>query len=562
MPQYPPVSDMHVGVVDSDLGTPGSTVPGCDNSMVGDDGEMNPILQGQALMMHEPWVGGTIPPSLSFGRPTDCSSASEYPTFISFESGSSTTGCTAPACETSSMAFTHDFQCNAGLYVNGCGLESQIEAVYRALVWYDPSDHQGNTSPNAGFMRDDALLAIVWVTDEEDGSVRNTQYANSPPEPALTSDATDVYNAASTAWGSANLNLRFYLYTPGGAQDPTWDLGRYIDPTNLARGFMSLKPGHPERVIAAAITGIPITGWDPTTGSMMQANWDALLGRSGRLVVPDDFINRDTMMAIDTMAAEGHVSMKQNNPDPNCPERTVPSCYRQGTTPNTSACTTDVQYFAWPSRREIELIRRLDVDPLCNGAAMPQRPRHLDLRHRAISTAMQGIVAKIQSRLTGKCLPRALQQTVVDGNASYGVQCVVRELRADGHHGVRYDAQAERIRSTRSTMMPSGQTPVGMVTHVTMGGVSQLECDVAQVYVQGPGGANPGQPITIRPCTVGTTARAVASEGGMSCSASDHVHHGRRSAQRHNRESRVHSDRNHSRRRRACHGWVRATSAR
>ena len=45
----------------------------------------------------------------------------------------------------------------------GCGFESQLESVYRALR--DPIPE------NAGFLRDDAILAVVWVTDEDDCSV-------------------------------------------------------------------------------------------------------------------------------------------------------------------------------------------------------------------------------------------------------------------------------------------------------------------------------------------------------------------------------------------------------
>jgi hypothetical protein len=45
----------------------------------------------------------------------------------------------------------------------GCGFESQLEAVYKAL--HDPIPE------NAGFLRPDAIVAIVWVTDEDDCSV-------------------------------------------------------------------------------------------------------------------------------------------------------------------------------------------------------------------------------------------------------------------------------------------------------------------------------------------------------------------------------------------------------
>ena len=38
VPQYPAVKDLHVGVISTDLGTPGSMVPGCDDSERGDHG--------------------------------------------------------------------------------------------------------------------------------------------------------------------------------------------------------------------------------------------------------------------------------------------------------------------------------------------------------------------------------------------------------------------------------------------------------------------------------------------------------------------------------------------
>jgi len=44
----------------------------------------------------------------------------------------------------------------------GCGFESQLESVYRAL--HDPIPE------NQGFLRPGAILAVVWVTDEDDGS--------------------------------------------------------------------------------------------------------------------------------------------------------------------------------------------------------------------------------------------------------------------------------------------------------------------------------------------------------------------------------------------------------
>src|SRR5438105_8053994 len=38
---------------------------------------------------------------------------------------------------TDATAFNHDFRCNAALAVGGCGLEQQLESVWRALVWHN-----------------------------------------------------------------------------------------------------------------------------------------------------------------------------------------------------------------------------------------------------------------------------------------------------------------------------------------------------------------------------------------------------------------------------------------
>ncbi len=347
---YPPVASLHVGVVSSDLGTPGSSVPGCANSDLGDDGLLNPIRNGQALIHHEPWVR----PPPTFGRPSDCMDPNQFPSFIAFTSGT-----------TDATVFTHDFQCNAGLYVGGCGLEAQLESVYRALVIHDATDHPGNTSPNAGFLRESATLAILMLTDEEDGSVRDCRFANGSA--CEGQGAIDVYNPLSTAWAASELNQRFYLYQPCGPQDPTWPISRYVDPANPTRGLLGLKSGHPERIVFAAITGVPLDLPMTGTGSAARIQWNALLGTPGPGGA-DDFCGRDSSALGNLTSAEGPISMMQANVDPNCSQRTVPACRRQGTRYSTTSCTTDVQYFAWPARRLVEVARRFDESPLCNGA--------------------------------------------------------------------------------------------------------------------------------------------------------------------------------------------------
>ncbi len=453
-PRYQAIADMHVGVVSSDLGTPGSSVPGCSNSDLGDDGLLNPIRNGQALSHHEPWT--TAPPT--FGRPSDCMDPNQFPSFITYYSGT-----------TNATTFVHDFQCNAGLFVNGCGLESQLDAVYRALIIHDATDRPGNTSPNAGFLRENALLAIVMLTDEEDGSVRDCRFANgSPCVGQGAQGAIDVYNPASTAWAAMELNLRFYMYQPCGPQDPTWSLSRYVDPANPTTGLLSLKPGHPERILFSAIAGLPLDVPMTGTGTGARINWNALLGTPGPYGA-EDLCGRDSSALGAMTSAEGPISMMAANADPNCAQRTVPACRRQGSTYSPTACTTDVQYFAWPSRRVIEIARRFDESPICNGA-----PCHNGWVSSVCSvnyaSAMQHTVTMIQSRLTARCLPRLLQ-TMVGMNGALTVPCAIRQTLPVG------EDTCDPSRGLRDPVINGVSAPM----HVTVAGEFRRVCDVDQV---------------------------------------------------------------------------------
>jgi hypothetical protein len=319
--------DLHIGVISTDLGTPGSVVPSCANTDLGDDGLLNPIRNGLAIRTHQPWT--TAAPGR---RPARCTNDPvQYPSFLSFASGA-----------TDAAGLREDFVCNAYLSTGGCGLEQQLESAYRALVVRNPRDEDGNTDPNAGFVRADAALGVLFVTDEEDGSVRDCRFAE---RGVPCTDAVGVFDITDSPWASFDLNLRFYMYTPGTRQDPTWSLDRYMDPTRPTRGFTSLKPGHPERVVVGAITGVPIARPARPDGSL---DWDALLGRSA-----------DGSDGLVAMSPEGPVSMRQRNMDPMCPTRVVPACRREGTS-SSGACDTSTQYFAWPARRVAQLVRRFD----------------------------------------------------------------------------------------------------------------------------------------------------------------------------------------------------------
>lgn len=321
------VRSLHIGVVSSDLGTPGSMVPSCADSEGGDDGRLNPIANGAALRTHLPWTTAT--PGT---RPSRCNDTTDqYPAFLSFSAGGDV------------ASLREDFICNAYLSVGGCGLEQQLESVYRALVI-----HGAEGGPNAGFLRADSVLGVLFLTDEEDGSVRDCRYAErGDPDGSCRAgapSALEVFDSTSTRWASADLNLRMYLYTPGDALDPTWPLTRYVDPSRGDRGFLGLRPGRANHLVVGAIIGVPISLARTET-----VDWDRLLGR-----------NPDGSDGFVGSSAEGPVSMQQRNLDTTCFTRVVPACRREGSRYNPPACDSSLQYSASPSRRLAQLVRSVD----------------------------------------------------------------------------------------------------------------------------------------------------------------------------------------------------------
>ena len=70
------------------------------------------------------------------------------------------------------VSTTQAFQCLGPQGINGCGFESQLESMNFSLIRMESQDE-----PEFGFLRDNAILAIIQVTDEADCSY-NPQIAN------------------------------------------------------------------------------------------------------------------------------------------------------------------------------------------------------------------------------------------------------------------------------------------------------------------------------------------------------------------------------------------------
>jgi hypothetical protein len=125
-----PDLDVHVGIVTTDMGTAGHDVSGgfCTDLVDGDNAEL----------MHE-----AVSSSL-------CDI--EIPSYLEVSS-SSTTGDLELAARR--------LACNAALYEPGCAFSQPFKAARVALS----ADH------NEGFLRDDSLLVVIVVMDEDDCSI-------------------------------------------------------------------------------------------------------------------------------------------------------------------------------------------------------------------------------------------------------------------------------------------------------------------------------------------------------------------------------------------------------
>lgn len=207
-PDDPAVQDLHIGIVSTDMGVGGYTIQTCSNPIHGDNG----VLQNRGFLS---WCSSEYSASdCDVGVCPWLDHSLEYP-----DDGRDSTN--PPIWE--------DFGCVATLGTNGCGFEQQLEASLVALTLQ--SDPGG---ANEGFLRPDSVLVIVYVTDEDDCST----------------PAAEMFNPSADL---GSLNVRCALH-----EEMLYPISRYHD------AFVGLRNGNADRVVVAAITGVPIDGsWLP-----------------------------------------------------------------------------------------------------------------------------------------------------------------------------------------------------------------------------------------------------------------------------------------------------------
>jgi hypothetical protein len=260
--EFPPVSDMHIGVVSSSLGGRGGDV--CPSSGSGSQNPANPSLSahnddrgellGRGGVASDPTVENQVldamPDNFLSWFPATASNAGKMPPP------------TAPI--TSASTLIGDFtQLVAGVHEHVCGMEAQNEAWYRFLIQPDPFDSiavnggraafngHDNTilAQRAAFLRPDSLVAVIVVTDENEevanplaiggqGWAFETQsFPGSPngtaPQGTIECSRFDVNNPATTGPNDPNCTSCAFI-----SLDPNFAARCPKDGANGSNGYL------------------------------------------------------------------------------------------------------------------------------------------------------------------------------------------------------------------------------------------------------------------------------------------------------------------------------------
>jgi hypothetical protein len=215
--------NVHIGVLSSDLGAgrfTGAGVEGCTR-LGGDGGIFQALPRGN---------NGT------------CTSAPRPESYL-----------TANGTKQNFAGSISDaLSCIADLGTRGCGFEHQLGSVWRALG----GDTGGVPAKNAGFLRDDALLAIVLITDEDDCSAPDDTDLFDPSQTLVTDPLGPIDSYRCNEFG----------HLCNGAPPPRTmaamnlmncqsnENGKLMRVADFVSFFKTLK-SNPDDVIVAAITG-------------------------------------------------------------------------------------------------------------------------------------------------------------------------------------------------------------------------------------------------------------------------------------------------------------------
>ena len=337
---FPPVQSLHVGIITPDLGY--STVPPHDFtppddfsppsqcSATGKAGFMQ--TEGAAGDPREPCTAMTIP---------------EGTLYLNY-----------PEPPFDAVDLVNDVECLTG-QDNGCGYEQQLEAILES----------DRNPANGGFSRDDALLAIILITDEDDCSTTDPRVFDTQPTEG------NPFQGPFTTGGALQPNLRCWEHA-----DALQPITRYVEEVAKLKS-------DPSQIVFAAITGMPEDSrLDRENFANDSERYDAILAAPDMEEVPDPAQDDQEGQAL------------------------------------TPACTaTDGSGSAAPGRRIVETMKGLADNNTGVGTVVES------ICAADYAPALDAIIDRIASALRQLCLPRPLNR---DSNNLVG--CEVREVQPEG----------------------------------------------------------------------------------------------------------------------------------
>ena len=204
---FPPAKSVHVAVTTTDMG--GAVIPpSC-------------TYEGQDGVFLQPGDRGVT-----------CNMA--YPGYLAYTAEDGASPMESASCVP--LVFP-DSASDTG-WRHGCGYEQPLEATLKS-VWPKADDslmfrsgYGHGDEKNAGFLRDNSVLVVVIVTDEDDCSITESDFLESPQN-------------AKPQYANQPVSLRCYL-NPDKLQAPA----RYIE------SLKNLRPNN-DNVIFALIAGVP-----------------------------------------------------------------------------------------------------------------------------------------------------------------------------------------------------------------------------------------------------------------------------------------------------------------
>jgi len=225
----PGLPDLHIAVISTDMGAGDGSIASCDTT-----GGQNGIFQ------HVPRGS--------------CSSTGLDP------------GATYIADNGTVRNYTGDianvFGCIAALGEQGCGFEHQFAAMLRALG----ADGRAAPVENQGFLRDDAYLVVVMLTNEDDCSATASSFYDTTTNTNLASALGPLTNFRCNEFGHLCNGVKPPRLAPNGSVNDMVTLdgcvsaeaaGMLIPVSDVVAALRTVKPFPDQQIVVTAIAGPP-----------------------------------------------------------------------------------------------------------------------------------------------------------------------------------------------------------------------------------------------------------------------------------------------------------------